>query len=328
MKIMSPYTVDTSNLDSTNIAIDSDDAFYGDDWQGEWEDDYPSEAGTGYAEGDVVYKGLVLYESLTGTNTDDPAVGSIAETPTWLNLGAINRWRMFDEYTNTLTTSDVPDPLDDDKATIEVVIEEDNVQTVSLFNLTGTYVDISILDDSDNELWAAETIDLWSEVEEPIDWFEYFFGDVLDQPRTDIFVDLEWATFAEKVKVEIIHYGTEAKCGLCLVGRSRFLGNTKWEPEVGILDYSRKQTDDFGRTYLQQGTLAKLLKARLVVPKYLTDATYRALAASRGTATVWNFNESTTEWDSLIVYGFFQDYRIVLHGPNYIEATLDIQGLI
>jgi len=76
-----PIDIETADLQSS-IAIDYDSAEYGANWQGEWS------AGS-YDEGDVVYKGVELYESLEGSNTDDPEVGSVAETPTWLALGKV-----------------------------------------------------------------------------------------------------------------------------------------------------------------------------------------------------------------------------------------------
>jgi len=61
-----PIDIETADLQSS-IVIDYDSAEYGADWQGEWS------AGS-YDEGDVVYKGVELYEALTNTS-DDPEDG-------------------------------------------------------------------------------------------------------------------------------------------------------------------------------------------------------------------------------------------------------------
>lgn len=129
MNIIIPETIGISDMTSS-IAIDADSSEYGALWQGEWS------AGT-YALGDVVYKGIELYESLIASNSADPEVGEIADPPSWLNLGYINRWRMFDEYTNTVSS---------DTSSIEIILSVDEIDHVAFFNMSADNLLVEMLD--------------------------------------------------------------------------------------------------------------------------------------------------------------------------------------
>jgi hypothetical protein len=113
-----------------------------------------------------------------------------------------------------------------------------------------------------------------------------------------------------------------------VVGMSVELGQTQWKPEVGAIDYSRKLTDEFGRTYLKKGRFAKIVRGGLIIPSGSESSVYRTLNELLGTACVWNLNEPGTEYDPLILYGFIQDFRQTLHFTTYTTCTLDLQGLI
>lgn len=320
MRIINPVVVDSDNLESMSatVAIDADK--YGADWKGEWSSSYSG----GYSTGDVVYKGAMLYESLTSSNTSDPATNSTGTGATWLHLGKTNPWRMFDEYVGTQTEG--PDVATDVDSEIEFIINQNNVEYVAFFRLDARYITLQMLDDMDAILWQ-ETYDLFANVEDVIDWYEYFFGDE-SMPKQDIMIRLPWTTYNERIKATITQTSTRAKCGNLAAGRGRFLGSTQWKPEVSILDYSRKDTDDFGRTYLKQGRYATLIRGRLVLDNELFDATKNFLERARGTANVWDFNEDGTAWDGLMVYGFYRDFKMILNSPGGSICTLDVQGLI
>jgi hypothetical protein len=313
MRLIRPVTITDTNFTYSNIPID-------DDGYSEWA------SGTTYNTGDTVYYGNYLYESVGDSNTgNDPSTTSTGTTPDWLKLGMVNKWRMFDDYTNTVTTGPAPD-VTTGESDIIVTLDEGNVEYVAFFNLDAVTILVEMLDATDTVVWSEE-LDLFADVEDVGDWYEYFFGDDT-QPHTDAIIQLGWITYEEKVKITITNIGSESECGMCCIGRGRYLGATQYNPEVSILDYSRKSTDDFGRTFLAQGNFAKMIRSQVFVEEYAFDATRHYLQESRGLACAWDFNEEDTNYNGLLVYGFFQDFRLVIPGPNHAMCSLDIQGLI
>lgn len=320
MRMIAPVTVDDTNLESTTATVAVDEVIYGTDWKGEWSSSYNG----GYSTGDVVYKSAELYESLTSSNTSDPATSSTGTGATWLHLGKTNPWRMFDDFVNTQTIGPSVDVGVDSEITF--IIEQNTIEHLAFFELDARYITVRLLDAVDTVL-SEETYDLYAHVEDVIDWYEYFFGnDTL--PRQATIIQLPWVTYEERIKVVITQTSAPAKCGNFSMGRGYFLGSTQWQPEVSILDYSKKDTDSFGRTYLNQGNYSTLIRARLVLDNELFDSTKFYLERNRGTALVWNFNEEDTSWDGLLIYGFYRDFRMILDSPGGSICILDVQGLI
>lgn len=107
-------------------------------------------------------------------------------------------------------------------------------------------------------------------------------------------------------------------------GRSIDLGETEATPTVGIVDYSRRETDDFGMTTVVQRGFARTMSVRLIVPFDQADALQRTLASLRATPAQWIADERFA-W--LNFRGFFKDFEIDLAVPPVSYCTLTVEGL-
>ena len=58
------------------------------------------------------------------------------------------------------------------------------------------------------------------------------------------------------------------------------------------------------------------------------DRVYRILANVRAKPCLWQLNNENTSWESLLVYGFFKDFDIILQGEVVSTCSLTIEGLI
>jgi len=100
---------------------------------------------------------------------------------------------------------------------------------------------------------------------------------------------------------------------------------------ISILDYSRKDTDDFGNTYLRQGNYAKKVECDIWLQNGQIDWVRKKLADVRATPAVYNFNNvnlQTSDFESLIVYGFYRNFEIIIPGINYSKCSFEVEGLI
>lgn len=102
------------------------------------------------------------------------------------------------------------------------------------------------------------------------------------------------------------------------------LGTTETAPTIGIVDYSRRVTDDFGVTTVVERGFARRMSVRLAVAFDEVDALQRRLAALRATPVLWVADD---DFDSLTMQGFYKDFSLDLALPPVSYCTLTIEGL-
>jgi hypothetical protein len=188
----------------------------------------------------------------------------------------------------------------------------------------------SITNVSVKKVHKHETISLeYYDISVVVGWYYYFFS------KLDYLEDLFWEFnnySAAILRIKIRWKpGENAKCGMCAMGVRYELGKTEYEPSVGIIDYSKKDTDSLGRTYLAQGAFAKRADISLWLYNSRIDAVRRALQSARGEPIVFNANNAGvagTDFTSLLIYGFYRDFDITIAGPTISRCNFDIEGLI
>lgn len=102
------------------------------------------------------------------------------------------------------------------------------------------------------------------------------------------------------------------------------LGTTASAPTIGITDYSRRVTDDFGVTTVVERGFSRRLSVRLSVPFERVDTIQRQLAALRATAATWVAGEGP---QALTVRGFYKDFQVDVQSPPVSSVTLTVEGL-
>ena len=278
--------------------------------------------GTTYAEGAkvIVLDDKRIYESLQAANT--------GKTPStspewWFDLGSMNAYKMFDEFVNTQTVN---------TDQIHIKLELSRSDYVAFFGVDGVEIELKLWDITETTLVWETTLDLTygASVVDVSDWYEYFFGEY--DTKEDFSLALGAILFEGVLEVKIIaDTGQDAKCGKMIVGRQRRIGLTRYGASAGLLDFSKKLTDDFGRTYLKQGSWAKRNSCEIIIDNSQLDAAYRTLASLRGTATAWITDSRDDEdgrFESLLVYGFCRDFNVVVDYPTISVCRMELEGMI
>jgi hypothetical protein len=107
-------------------------------------------------------------------------------------------------------------------------------------------------------------------------------------------------------------------------GLSVDLGTTETTPTIGITDYSKRVTDDYGVTTVVERGFARRMSARLAVPFDDTGALQQRLAGLRATSALWIADERFA-W--LSAQGFYKDFSLDLNVSPLSFCTLTIEGL-
>lgn len=301
MKLIRPTAI-------TDAALTSSD-------QAEPESGYPTWLiGTTYAVGDHVTKGHRRYESLVSSNVGhDPTSTASGDIGKWNDLGPTNRWAMFDASVGTETTS---------TGSINVVLEPGTVDSLVVLDTDAEVVTVSMTVSGSPVYESEQTTNVGGAA--IIDWFLYFF-EPIGTKDTLSFTDLPpYASGVITVAITGRDPMGPVHVGTLIVGRALEIGSTEVGGSVGITDYSKKVTDDFGVTTVVERAWSKRMDLTCMLDTANVDAIQRELAKVRAVPCIWIGEEG---FDSLTIYGFYKDFSLNLTYSNISYCSLTIEGL-
>lgn len=268
-------------------------------------------AATAYAVGvRVTYLATnsIYQRVVAGTTAGTPNV----DTPNWVYVGATNRWRMFDESSDSKTTAN--------DSIITVITSPANafVDSLSIFGADADTIRVSI---------AGTAYDVSQGFAKRLvrNWTEYFFARVENIRKDFVFKDLP-LIFSMPITITITRTGQVASCSNVVIGRSTVIGATHYGAIVGINDYSIKQTDAFGNASLIVRPYSKRMSIEVTVLRENVDTVQRFLADYRARPLV--FVGADNEYSALQVYGFYKSFEVVIAYFTHSKLSLDVEGLL
>lgn len=299
MKFLAPITLTDAMLISSNVA----------------ETDYTAwNAATAYTLAQRCIRTTAtthkIYERVVAGTT---ATAPEADTTNWIEVSPTNRWKMFDASVGTVTTN---------ATSIVVTLAPGTViDSLGLLDLVASSVRVQMTDGAAGPTVYDKTFAIYDTA--PVDdWWEYFFSPIR---RSTVQLVEDLPPYPNgRITVTISEPAT-AGCGTLAAGRMVNIGLSLSGVGLGILDYSRKETDTFGATKV----LARSYAKRFDVPVFIEDNTdldtiAQELAAVRAIPCVWIASD---RWNSLVAYGFYKDWSITIPYADRSEARISIEGL-
>lgn len=299
MILIKPYTVVDASLISSNVP----------------ETDYTAWSGaTAYTVGVrvILVSTHKIYECLVANTNFSPDVNLTGTTPKWLQIGATNKWDMFDQSVQSQTAN---------TTTINVTIQPtQRVDSIVLLNVAAYTVQIKMTDVTDGLVYDKTTIlASYSGID---DWYSYFYEPVVR--RTDFIAnDLPPYTNAT-IQVILTETGGTVYCGGLIVGQQTFIGNTQYGSAVGIQDYSLKTQDAFGNYSILQRAFRKTGSFQIELASNYTDQLMALLTSLRAIPIIYS---GSSDFSSMIIYGFYKDLSVNIAYPDISQCTLTIEGL-
>ncbi|MDT4808561.1 hypothetical protein FQZ97_414240 [compost metagenome] len=295
MKIVRPIPVTPERLIVSNVPVN----------------DHPFWSATkAYAVGDRVVQGQRIFEALRAHSNVSPQAAT--DPPTWLDLGATNRWRMFDDGVASRTAQ---------AGSVEVVIRPGAVvNAVALFGLAGVRVSVQMTDPLEGRVFARDISLVNAGVR---NWYDYFFEPITR--REDLVVLGMPAYGTAEVRVIVQGGPGLAAIGSLVLGSVRQIGETGYGSSVGITDYSRKERDAFGNPIIVQRGFSKRANFDVLIDTEQISTVQRLLASLRTQMVVWVGHEG---FEETIVYGYYRDFDIVIRDPSVSPCTISVEGLV
>lgn len=297
MRVIRPITFQQSQLVSSNT-VESVAAYV---------------AGTTYGLDATVLYNERIYKSLNTGN-----VGHQPDTsPTWwLDIAPSNKTAMFDTQVSTQSTA---------SGLLEVNVKPGEVfDSLALLNLEAVSLKLEITDSVTGDMLYEREMQLDNSTSSVIDWSTYFF-EPFDFVDTVVFTAIpQYST--SNVRLSLYSSST-AKTGAMIYGNMLTLGGTQYGVNTGIVDYSVKQTDEFGNTTFVQRAFSKRIEPTIFVDNTKLNYVNKALQSLRAKPTVWLISEDT-RFDTTATFGYYKDYSIEISYPTASLLSLTIEGLI
>ena len=292
MSIIRPIQITPTELTNTNVPIE----------------DHPTyDQGTSYAKQQRVTYQQFVYESLKQTQGKIPD-----QSPSdWLLVSSTNPYRMFDDSGGSQTEN--PNAID-------VTITPGKLVTaIAFLECVCNQIEIRLIDPNEGEVYKR-TISL---IDTAVDnLFDYFFESF---PRKTDAVVLDLPPYqTASIHVRFEYEGAVAKVGSCILGTLKTLGATEYGVSLGIVDYSHKETNEFGRVTVKKRAYSKSIEFPLILKESRVAEVYRLLAGYRSTPIVWVGHRDREE---TLIHGFFRDFNIVINNGIYASCTIDVEGI-
>lgn len=153
-------------------------------------------------------------------------------------------------------------------------------------------------------------------------WYDYFYKDYTLLSEA-IFENIPVYT---RTRVTICVIGDIVRCGIAFAGISNEIGTTQYGASAGIVDYSKKETDEFGTTTFIKRAFSKRMNVNLILPSVDLYRVQKVLSDIRATPCVWIGSDSDI-YKSLTLYGYYKDFSLEIPYPEYSYCSLQVEGL-
>jgi len=275
-------------------------------------------SGTSYSVDDEALQDDAIWVNLIAGSGKDPSIWNTdnqkdAADQHWRYKQPDNRSAMFVGGTTTSTEAATP---------LTVVFEPGSyANAVLVKGLFGATVSLVVEDTATSTVvYDSGAVSL----DETLitNWYEYFFEDTVIK---DYIVFEGIPPYSTSRMTLTISAGSgNVSCAVCSFGNLYDIGEAKYGASVGIMDFSKKVTDDFGNTRIESGKFADTMEATLTMDRGMFSKVKRLLSDLRATPCGWILSES----DSAVFYGWATDFSLSIEYPTYIECRLEVEGLV
>jgi hypothetical protein len=267
-------------------------------------------AGTSYALGARVH--LVsthkVYESTIAGNIGNNPASAVQ----WVEVGPTNRWAVFDRSNSTATTKST--------SFFYRLLPSGAFNAVALLGLVGAQTLRVRVTHPTLGLIFDRTVGLTG-LPEQVGWWEWFFGQRIG-PSLSVMTDLPGLPGSE-LRVDVTG-ATNLAAGVLLFGSAKDIGLLVQQgARLGIQDYSRKETNEFGDLVLVQRAFAKRATFDVPIKADFLDESINFLTSIRATPCLF----IAPRYESGVIYGFYKEFDVNIAYASVSECSLQVEGL-
>lgn len=267
---------------------------------------------TAYVVGNRVIRFGSIYEALV----NNTGIGPVGAPSTWLRIGPSNVFACLDKQSSTSTVMSSVTTM---QYALRIVSgsnrTSDFAGSIALLGLTGS-TDAMYPITVTGVIRNSYTND-----------FSTVTKTLTTSDSTTVLLD-GFTITGDVISVRIVA-AASGTLSLSTLAAGPFvdLGSTQYGASAGIIDYSKKETDEFGTTTFVERAYSKRLNAQVVVPNSQLNTVQKLLYSLRATPAVWVGSDDSTFDEALTVYGFYRDFSTDIAYPAHSICNLEIEGL-
>lgn len=253
-----------------------------------------------------------IYEALVANTNVNPTAAPTTP-PKWLDLGATNRWAMFDDKMSSVTSNP-------ERISLRVVPGK-AVDALAFFGVDAASILVRVTDPYQGVVFESQVSPVSTDGIN--DWYDYFFSSV-EIMEDFVVLDVPAGNFGS-IEVVLSKPGGVARAATLIMGKMARLGEALYGTSVGITDYSKKDRDDFGNFKIVERGFSKKAEFDVMVDTTRVGNVQRTLARYRAKPIVW-IGEAT--YEATIIYGYYREFNIVISGPTVSDCSISVEGLV
>lgn len=280
--------------------------------------DYPAYSPTTpYKVGDRVTIDRINYEA-TVDNTGRHPVTDNTTPAAWLNLGWINRYRMFNKAIgNTWKIGTFTSMAE----VIDVTIKPGKrVNAIGLVGVRASSVRIIVTAPGSTDPVYDKTFAM--SIKSSGSWYQYFFGPFTTK---DNLAELELPPLSNaSIQVIVSAPGSTAQVGMLVVGWAKGIGTAVYGTSLGRKSYSTIKEEFDGSITITKRGRRQIINFQVVLDGDEISSTQRTLDELTDTPALYI---GTSELSYTVIVGTFEDIDTGLPTYNRGEYTMRVRSL-
>ena len=257
------------------------------------------------------------FKSLTNSNLNNSPLTSPSN---WVKIAPTNQFALFDDKISSVTSR---------ASDITMVVSCSSVDSIALLNVVADNISCTLSDIGFTQKYLGNAVFSGTRYmlgNPSFDWYGYFFYDEDTVKTQALFLDINKVN-SGIITIRISSTAT-ASVGNLVKGKSKYIGGTQYGVSSGIIDYSRKETDEFGNTVLTVRNYSKRLSAKVFLTNTNVNKVQQLLYSIRATPVLWLASDDVQLEEPLVVFGYYKDFDTEIAYPAHSLCNLEIEGLI
>jgi hypothetical protein len=276
-------------------------------------------AGTTYGLGDIVISTTThrKYESLAAGNVGN----ALTDTTKWLDVGATNKWSMFDLYRNTATV--LASPL-----TVTIAPGQ-RVDSIALLGVVADSATITVDSaiGSPSERYYTHTENMITR--EVLSWYDFFFNEFVVKSSLVLFDLAPYAT--AYITISLTRAAGNAECGACVLGKYVYIGDVEHGAVSDVINFSTitREFDGSVSVLVPRQNIPKINET-LYIEKAQVNKVRAVRDALAGIPAVWcSLDELSTHdyFEMLLILGPYRQFSINAELPDMAIITLEAEEI-
>lgn len=208
---------------------------------------------------------------------------------------------------------------------LTVVVQPSKFNSIVIVNTIADSATVQVQEGLGGPITYEQTVILNAANTGVSDWSQYFFNEV-EAPKNQAY--LENIPGSGNSVVTLNFFGTsQVSVGQVIFGDLVQIGKTQYGAQAGIIDYSRKVTDEFGNTSFVRRAFSKRLECQVFVDRKDVNRVQTLLSNLRATPVFWIATDDPDYSVPMVIYGFYRDFNTTIAYPSVSLCNLQIEGL-